>query len=244
MAKPQRTPMSRTYNKDCLLAHALDLLGERWTFLILRDLFLGPQRFGDLAAGLPGIGANLLSKRLKELEQADIIVAPSSNEAGAGYRLTPMGEGLRPAIREMMCWSIEYFMERPESSPAHECIYTDHLEPDSVALAVELFARYCPEPDLSYVAHITIDDFSYTYYYMNGEMVTRRGADTPAVANITTDVATIMQAFRKELNLDEAKSRMKLSGHDKVITHLLRCIVHAEKHAEKELAPTAHAAVV
>ncbi len=235
--------MSRTYNKDCILAHALDLLGERWTFLILRDLFLGPQRFGDLQAGLPGIGANLLSKRLKELEQAGIIVAPTSTEAGAGYRLAPWGEGLRPAIREMMCWSIEYFMERPESSPAHECIYTDHLEPDSVALAIELFARYCPEPDLSYVAHIYIDDFPYTLYYMNGDMVVRRGADTPAVANISTDVATIMQAFRKELTLDEVKPRMELSGHDKVITHLLRCIVHAEKNSEAVLAPAAPIAV-
>ena len=57
--KNKKKTMTRTYNQDCILAHALDLLGERWTLLILRDLFLGPRRFGDLQAGLPGLGANL-----------------------------------------------------------------------------------------------------------------------------------------------------------------------------------------
>jgi len=226
--------MTRTYNQDCLLAHALDLLGERWTLLILRDLFLGSRRFGDLQAGLPGIGANLLSKRLKELDQAGIILAPGASETADGYRLSPMGEGLRPAIREMMAWSIYYFMERPESSPAYECIYSDDLEPDSVALAIEIFAKYCPEPDLNYVAHVHIDDFPYTFYYMNGEMTVRRGANTPAVATLSTDVATIMQALRKELELGDAKSRMALTGDEKVITHLLQCIVHVKAEPEEQ----------
>lgn len=226
----QRKRMARTYNQDCILAHALDLLGERWTLLIIRDLFLGPQRFGDLQAGLPGIGANLLSKRLKELDEAGLIAAPSPSETRGRYRLTPTGEALRPAIRSMMCWSIEYFMARPESSPARDCIYSDDLQPDSVALAIELFATFCRDDDLNYVAHVIIDGFPYTLYYMNGEMTTRRGADAPAVASLSTDVDVIMRAFRKELTLAEAKSQMTLSGDEKAIAHLLRCIVHSEKH--------------
>ncbi|GJL93603.1 MAG: hypothetical protein DHS20C05_00080 [Hyphococcus sp.] len=222
--------MTRTYNQDCILAHALDILGERWTFLILRDLFLGPQRFGDLQAGLPGIGANLLSKRLKELDGAGLIIAPKSGETGSRYRLSPIGERLRPAIREMMCWSINYFMERPEASPARDCIYSNDLQPDSVALAIELFAGDAHDPDLNYVAHIMIDDFPYTLYYMNGEMTAHRGADTPAVAKLSSDVATIMQALRKELPLEEAKKRMTLSGDQKALDHVLSCIVHI-KHA-------------
>lgn len=225
-----RRPMARTYNQDCILAHALDLLGERWTLLIIRDLFLGPQRFGDLQAGLPGIGANLLSKRLKELDDAGLIAAPDPSETRSQYRLSPTGEALRPAIRSMMCWSVEYFMARPESSPARDCIYSDNLQPDSVALAIELFATFCRDDDLNYVSHVFIDNFPYTLYYMNGEMTTRRGADTPAVARLSSDVETIMKAFRKELSLDEAKSQMTLSGDEKAITHLLRCIVHSEKH--------------
>ena len=225
--------MARTYNQECILAHALDLLGERWTLLIIRDLFLGPQRFGDLQAGLPGIGANLLSKRLKELEEAGIIAAPGPNEPRGQYRLTQTGEALRPAIRSMMLWSLDYFIARPESSTARACIYADDLQPDSVALAIELFANFCLETDLNYVAHVFIDDYPYTLYYMNGEMTVRRGADAPAVAKLSAKVEDIMQAFRKELTLGEAKARMELSGDDKAIQHILRCIVHIEKHAAK-----------
>lgn len=228
----RRIVVARTYNQDCILAHALDLLGERWTLLILRDLFLGPKRFGDLQAGLPGIGANLLSKRLKELDQAGLIASPAAGAlAGEGYRLSPQGEALRPTLRALMCWSINYFIERPESSPARDCIYSDNLEPDSVALAIELFASMCPAPALNYVAHIHIDDFPYTFYYMNGEMTARRGANTPAVAWLSTDVATMMKAFRKELPIAEAKKRMTLKGADEVIAHLLECIVHEKAAA-------------
>ncbi len=225
--------MARTYNQDCILAHALDLLGERWTLLILRDLFLGPQRFGDLQAGLPGIGANLLSKRLKELEEAGMLEAVSAGDARGRYRLTETGEALRPSVRCLMKWSIPYFMERPESSPARECIYTDNLQPDSVALAIEIFAAHCPEPDNNYVAHILIDDFPYTIYNMNGEMTVRRGGDGPAVATIISDVATIMQSFRMELSLEETKARMKMSGDSKALAHLLRCIVHKDAYEAK-----------
>ena len=245
MGKPQRKRMPRTYNQDCILAHALDLLGERWTLLILRDLFLGPQRFGDLQAGLPGIGANLLSKRLKELDQAGLLIAPGPQEAGAGYRLSPAGEGLRPAIRQMMSWAIHYFMEHGEPSPAHECIYSNNLQPDSVAMAIELFGNHCPEPDVNYVAHVSIDGFPYTIYNMNGEMTCRRGADAPAVATLSSDVATLLQSFRKELTLEEAKSRMTITGDPKALDHLLTIIVHVpegETPSEEALAPAAASA--
>ena len=234
---PQRKRMARTYNQDCILANALDLLGERWTLLIIRDLFLGPQRFGDLQAGLPGIGANLLSKRLKELDEAGLIAAPNPSETRGRYRLSPTGEALRPAIRSMMCWAIDYFIQRPDSSPAQNCIYADNLQPDSVALAIELFATFCRDDDLNYVAHVFIDGFPYTLYYMNGEMTARRGADAPAVARLSGDVEVIMQAFRKGLTMEEAKARMELSGDDKAIAHLLRCIVHSEKQDGQMVEP-------
>lgn len=232
--------MARTYNQDCILAHALDLLGERWTLLIIRELFLGPQRFGDLQASLPGIGANLLSKRLKELEEAGLVEAVATGDARGRYRLTDTGEGLRPSVRALMKWSILYFFERPESSPARQCIYTDNLQPDSVALAIEMFGAHCPEPDNNYVAHILIDDFPYTIYNMNGQMTVRRGDDGPAVATIISDVATIMQSFRMELTLAEAKARMKMSGDEKALNHVLRIIVHKEYHdAENAVTPLA-----
>lgn len=220
--------MARTYNQDCILAHALDLLGERWTLLIMRELFLGPQRFGDLQAGLPGIGANLLSKRLKELEEAGLIDASSGDSRGR-YRLSDIGEGLRPTVHKLMKWSINYFLMQNQPSAARDCLMSNDLQPDSVALAIEIFADQRRNPDLSYVAHMHIDGFAYTFFYMHEMMTARRGADAPAIAHISADVDTIMRSFRGELSMSEAKSRMTMSGEQKVLDHLLACIVHDKK---------------
>lgn len=228
--------MARTYNQDCILAHALDILGERWTMLILRELFLGPRRFGDLQSGLAGMGANLLSKRLKELEAAGIIAAPQ--DARGGYRLTETGEGLRPVIHQLVGWSIHYFKMRSEPSPARDCIYSDDLQPDSVALALEIFSNLFPAPDLTYVAHLTIDEFQYTLYHMNGKMTVRRGADGPATITVKGDVATMMQAYRGEISRDEALARLTVSGEQKAIDHLIDCIVYHEE-AEATVTPIA-----
>lgn len=211
--------MSRTYNQDCVLAYSFDLLGERWTFLIIRELFLGPRRFGDLHAALPGIGTNLLSKRLKELEEADLVA--STGDGRNQYRLTDAGEALRPTLRNLMFWAIEYFMNRPGASAPKECIFSNDLVPDSVALAVEMFSNKCAIPHSNYVLQMKIDENPYTYYFMNGEMTARRGDDTPAIAKIETDVATLMQAMRSEIYLDEIRKRSKFSGDMDVIGHFM-----------------------
>lgn len=224
--------MSRTYNQDCVLAYALDLLGERWTLLIIRELFLGPRRFGDLHAALPGLGTNLLSKRLKELEEAALIISPGPQETRGQYRLSETGEDLRPAVRAMMSWSIHYFMGRPDPCPPKDCIYSNDLQPDSVALALELFVNKCASPFSNYVLHLHIDENPYTYYFMNGEMTARRGADTPAVASISTDVATLMQTMRSEIYTPQVKERMTLSGDDAVLNHFLKCIMPGAMAAE------------
>ncbi len=222
--------MARTYKQECVLAYALDLLGERWTLLIIRNLFLGPQRFGDLQAGLPGIGANLLTKRLRELEDGGLVAAPGRNEPRGSYKLTGQGEALRPTVRSLMRWSIPYFITRPGPTPVRDYIKSNDQNPDSIALAIEIFAGDHPAPDLNYVAHVFIDNLPYTIYYMNGEMIARRGADAPAVANLSANVSTIMQAFRKELSLEDARKRMTSSGDEKALEHLLACIADIKKN--------------
>lgn len=224
--------MSRTYNQDCVLAYALDLLGERWTLLIVRELFLGPRRFGDLHAALPGLGTNLLSKRLKEMEEAGLIAAPAAGETRGVYKLSEAGEDLRPTVRELMFWSIEYFMARPEPCAPRECIYSNDLQPDSVALALELFCNKCATPSPNYVLHLVVDGNPYTYYFMNGEMAARRGVDAPAVARIETDVATMMQAMRSEIYIPQVEERSARSGDEAVIRHFLTCIMPGAQVAE------------
>src|SRR5947209_5516620 len=91
---------SRSYHQWCGMARGLDVIGERWTLLLIRDLLLGPKRFKDLFQGLPGIGTNLLAARLKELERKGIVrrtvlPAPAGSTV---YELTELGESLRPVL--------------------------------------------------------------------------------------------------------------------------------------------------
>jgi DNA-binding HxlR family transcriptional regulator len=92
------------------LAIALDIVGGRWTLLIIDELLAGPRRFTDLLASLPGISTNLLSQRLKSLEQQGIIrhrILPRPS-GSAVYELTMTGEALRPAVLELENWATDF----------------------------------------------------------------------------------------------------------------------------------------
>jgi len=96
----------RSYDQYCGLARALDVLGERWTLLIVRNLLLGPQRYSELLRGLPGITTNLLAKRLQEMEAEGLIerTGGAGGDAVSAYRLTPVGQSLEPAIHALGRW--------------------------------------------------------------------------------------------------------------------------------------------
>jgi len=100
----------RSYDQYCGLAKALDVVGERWTLLVVRNLLLGPLRYSDLLRGLPGITTNLLAKRLREMEEFGLIerIRGSSGDAGQAYRLTPLGAGLEPAVHALGQWAWQW----------------------------------------------------------------------------------------------------------------------------------------
>src|SRR5450432_193587 len=96
----------RSYAQLCGIATALDVIGDRWTPLVVRDLLLGPLRFGDLAEGLPGIGTNTLTARLKHLESTGVIrrrLLPLP-ERGTVYELTDYGRELEPILMALGRW--------------------------------------------------------------------------------------------------------------------------------------------
>jgi DNA-binding HxlR family transcriptional regulator len=93
----------RSYDQYCGLARALDVLGERWTLLIVRNLLLGPQRYSELLRGLPGITTNLLAKRLQEMEKEGLVESVSGDTTSA-YRLTSQGQALEPVIHALGRW--------------------------------------------------------------------------------------------------------------------------------------------
>jgi DNA-binding HxlR family transcriptional regulator len=98
----------RSYDQYCPAARALDVLGERWTLLIVRELLLGPKRYTDLVGGLPGIAPNVLAERLRHLQATGLVERTSLPPPAASmvYELTPLGEGLRPVLLSLMNWGI------------------------------------------------------------------------------------------------------------------------------------------
>src|SRR4051794_2245355 len=98
--------MAKKYDQYCPMAHALDLVGERWSLLVVRELMYGPKRYTDLADHLPGIGTNILAARLRDLEAAGIVrkrVLPPPAPAKV-YELTEYGHDLRQVMRELAIW--------------------------------------------------------------------------------------------------------------------------------------------
>lgn len=97
----------RSYEDGCAAAHGLDLIGERWALLVVRELLLGPKRFTDLRAGLPGISPNVLTQRLDELERAAIVrrrkLAPPA--AAWVYELSEWGMQLEPVVMALGRWA-------------------------------------------------------------------------------------------------------------------------------------------
>ncbi|MEO0912078.1 MAG: helix-turn-helix domain-containing protein [Pseudomonadota bacterium] len=99
--------MPAPYGLDCPIATTLDIIGERWTILVVRDLFLeGPRRYQDLQESLGGISPNTLSERLKKLESAGIVTRETYQETPlrTRYVLTPKGRSLGPILRELRKW--------------------------------------------------------------------------------------------------------------------------------------------
>jgi DNA-binding HxlR family transcriptional regulator len=138
----------RSYDEFCAAAKALDVVGDRWTLLIVRELVLrGPCRYTDLRNGLPGIATNLLSERLRELERAGVIAREDAPPpiATTLFRLTPRGEGLRPVLDALVRWGLPLMVDESpgEAVRSHwlmwavEMMLTDR-RPDAPSVTIEL----------------------------------------------------------------------------------------------------------
>jgi DNA-binding HxlR family transcriptional regulator len=138
----------RSYGEYCALAKSLDVVGDRWTLLIVRELALrGACRYTDLRNGLPGIASNLLAERLRELERADVIAREDAPPpiATTLFRLTPRGEQLRPVLDDLFRWGLPLMTEqKPDDAVrshwlagALKLMLTDR-QPDGAPVTVEL----------------------------------------------------------------------------------------------------------
>jgi DNA-binding HxlR family transcriptional regulator len=131
------------YPQFCALARAAEILGERWTLPLIRELMVGPQRFSDLRRRLTGVSPSVLATRLARLEALGIVTREALPPPAASqvYALSEAGRGLEPVLRETMRWGMR-FLGPPQPG--------DHFEPDWIPLAFRLFARKGASPARSF----------------------------------------------------------------------------------------------
>jgi DNA-binding HxlR family transcriptional regulator len=114
--------MPESYGQFCPVAQAAEVLTERWTLLVLRELLMGSTRFNEIQRGVPRMSSSLLSKRLRELERSDLLTRePLKGERGYAYRLTPAGEALGPLVVSLGTWSRDWLKREigaEEADPA------------------------------------------------------------------------------------------------------------------------------
>lgn len=167
----------RHYEDACGTAHALDLIGERWTLLVMRELMLGPRRFSDLRASLPGISANVLTQRLKGLEAAGVaarrkLEPPASVHV---YELTAWGREAEPVILWLGRWGAR--------SPFHD----ETMPLSAVSMALSFKAMFDPAraAGLDVTVAFRADGEVFTFAIADGALsIARgRGADAEAVVS-------------------------------------------------------------
>src|SRR5919201_3346828 len=130
------------YPQFCALARAAEIIGERWTLLIIRELLLGPKRFGDLLNHLDGMSPSLLTTRLTSLIECNVVrraTLPPPISAQV-YELTEIGREVQPAIRELIRWGGRFLLPP---------VLGDTFEPDWVLLGLDAIARRTPVPEVN-----------------------------------------------------------------------------------------------
>lgn len=106
-------PVAKTYQHFCPIARSLELIGEKWSLLVVRDLLRGPLRFTDLLRYVGGITPKWLTARLRDLERAGIVVREPGRGREVWYRLTPRGYDLGPVMEALAAWGIDHAMRSP-----------------------------------------------------------------------------------------------------------------------------------
>ncbi len=205
----------RTYGDGCSSAHALDLVGERWALLIVRDLLFGPKRFSDLTAGLPQGSPNVLTQRLRELEAAGIVrrrklPPPASTMV---YELTEWGGELEPILMGLQRWGA--------ASPTFP-----HDVPvgcDAAMLALKNAFDAGVAEDFSDVVEIRFGTGTFAVSVGDGGLDIRRGTAEHPTATIETDPSTLETVAFGMRSLDDAESAgdLRIDGDKAVAERFL-----------------------
>jgi DNA-binding HxlR family transcriptional regulator len=186
-------PTTRSYGDACALARALDMVGERWALLIVRELLFGPQRFSDLRHALPTASSNLVADRLRELQGRGVIrrrkLPPPAGSSV--YELTDWGRKLEPIVLALGDWAARV-----------------PLPPEATlnATSVLLFLRGVIHPDPEAVYCLELDDRMWTVRTVDGDLGVEQGEPTTADVAVRTDPHTLNALLNEPHTLDDALS--------------------------------------
>jgi DNA-binding HxlR family transcriptional regulator len=194
--------MAREYGQFCGLAHALDLVGGRWSLLIVRDLLSGPKRFKDLEEGLSGIPTNVLSGRLRELEESGIVrrqLMPRPFK-GVAYELTDYGRELEGALLQLGLWGAKSMGEPKEG---------DSFSVDSLGLAFR--AAFHPEDAVGFgrTYELQLNGSSLILAVQDGQVSIPSGAGQTDLVLRTTP-GTLVALLKGHLRVDDAATSGQL----------------------------------
>jgi DNA-binding HxlR family transcriptional regulator len=193
----------RTYREYCAIARTLDVLGQRWTLLIVRDLFLGPLRYSDLQAGLTGIATDILTARLRALEAEGLVSRrelPPPAPATV-YELTEAGRALGPLVRSLGEVGLGLLDAPAPGQP---------VNPGPVVMSLNLTFRPDVFPDLIETYGLELDGRPFTVAVDRGSVHTERGAPTAPAATFRTDPRTLVALLRGETTT--ADDRLEADG--------------------------------
>lgn len=187
----------RTYGDSCGIARALDLVGERWALLVVRELLLGPKRFTDLRAGLPNLGPDVLTQRLRELEDAGVVARRKLDPpAGAWvYELTERGRELEPIVIALGRWgSLAPF-------PPGEM----RIGVDSTVLALKTLFDVEAARGFDATVELRLDGQRFSVRVANGELEVARGAAESSDAAIEAQPETLAALLWSGMSLADAQ---------------------------------------
>jgi len=226
--------MAKRFDQYCPIAHALSLVGERWALLIVRELMKGPKRYTDLAAGLPGIGTNILATRLRDLEEAEVVrrrkLPPPA--ASSVYELTEYGAELDEVMHAVARWGARTLgLPRPE----------DELEPDWGVNAFD--ALFYPERarGLTQTTVIRVDEHVFTVWLVDGALEVEAGAAEAPDLDATMRMETFFALASGDLDVREAASdgRVGLHGETEDLVTFFRVFSFAPRGAAGAVRPVA-----
>jgi DNA-binding HxlR family transcriptional regulator len=205
----------RSYGEYCSIAKSLDVIGDRWTLLIVRELAIrGACRYTDVRNGLPGIASNLLAERLRELERAGVVEREDAPPpiATTLFRLTPRGEQLKPVLEDLARWGIPLMLEQPP---------TDAVRGHWLAMALETMLVDGEPRAAPAAVEAQVGDEAFVIEARDGAITTRLGRADSADATLTGGANAIMGLLLGLIDIETARAAgVELDGDPAVLDRI------------------------